>query len=111
MAYDKQALETLLAKVVLGNVLALDLIDALGMHPTEASSIKGGSMDSAFALLESELSGWLYWGGYSTGVPRIFYYVWHPDAEWEQYKGRANNPCHSLLEAILRALIAQEDTQ
>lgn len=62
-----------------------------------------GTLDPALALQEALLPGWLWWGGYSQGVPMMNYGVWHPDAEWEVIDATDPIPARAWLLAILRA--------
>ena len=104
----KDALQELLAKVEGDGLLASDLIRVFKMHPTDAASLKHGSLDAALALHNAVLTGWSWVkpDGPEMGTIRIF---WPDNGDcYPSAVGKASDPARAWLCAILKALIAQE---
>lgn len=69
-----------------------------------------GSLDAAQALHEALLPGWGYFGGPCVGADGYLYTVFSSDCTMCEC-GRSDDPARSWLLAILKALIAQEESE
>lgn len=107
MSERKEALQDLLANVEAGTFLALDIIAVFGLHPTAASSLKGGSQDAVQALHESVLDGYR-WSLYEED-DGTFLCIVSLRSNGKIYEEEwAKTPSMARLKAIIKALIAQE---
>jgi hypothetical protein len=116
MTDRKDALVKLLAKVEAGEwdtVLSFSAFD--GKHLTIISQAYKGSLDAAKALHEAVLQGWAWTKGFSivdAGSTFITIFLEHEDdSKWEVFIGVDDNPARAWLIAILKALIAGENTK
>jgi hypothetical protein len=117
MTDRKDALVELLDKVEAGNfkwnAWADPPLDRALMGRVEDSYY--GSLDAAKALHEAVLQGWAWTKGFSivdAGSTFITIFLEHEDdSKWEVFIGVDDNPARAWLIAILKALIAGENTK